>query len=188
MSPGRKKGGGARKGGGRSRGRGGWRGRLAGVAILAGGAALVWVGSGLVDEAGEFLPRALDRGGAPSEASGEAPVERPIPAPWARVRVEVLNAGGVRGMAATARDELRDAGFDVVHYGNASTFDAERSEVILRAGAENAARDVAQALGIDRLRVEPDSTLLVEVTVLLGSDWEDRETRRARTPEPGGVP
>ena len=37
-----------------------------------------------------------------------------------RVRVEVLNAGGVPGMASRATDHLRESGFDVVYYGNAS--------------------------------------------------------------------
>jgi hypothetical protein len=146
------------------------RGTL-GIVILAMAGLGVWIGSGLVDEAGEFLPRALDRDRV--EADGPPP----IPEPGARIRVEVLNAGGVRGMAATARDELRDAGFDVVNYGNAASFDAEDSEVVLRSGDRAAAEGVAQALGIETIREDLDASLLVEVTVRLGSRWLSRTER-----------
>ncbi len=149
------------------------RSGAAGLAILVLAGVGIWIVADRFDEAGAFLPRTLDR------AAEEAAAPPPIPAPWDRIRVEVLNAGGVRGMAASARDELRDAGFDVVHYGNASSFDADRSEVILRGGGREAADGVARALGIEVVRVEPDSTLLVEVTVRLGSDWRTREVRAA---------
>jgi hypothetical protein len=147
------------------------RSGLVGIGILALAGVGVWVGAGLVDDAGDLIPRALDR------STGDTTGPPPVPSPWDRVRVEVLNAGGVRGMAASARDELRDAGFDVVHYGNASTFDQVESEVILRGGSPEAAENVARALGIEQVRVAPDATLLVEVTVLLGSGWRSREAR-----------
>jgi hypothetical protein len=141
----------------------GWGGLL--ILVLAGTG--IWIGATLVDEEGGDLFRSLDRSGGEEEAL----VERPIPSHGARIRVEVLNAGGVRGMAAEARDGLRDEGFDVVHYGNASTFGREGSVVLHRSGDLGAAQAVAAALGIREVRSEPDSTLLVEVTVLLGSTW-----------------
>jgi hypothetical protein len=144
---------------------------LVGLAILGLAGAGVWIGAGLVDDAGDLIPRALDR------SAGDTVGPPPVPSPWDRVRVEVLNAGGVRGMAASARDELRDAGFDVVHYGNASTFEQVESEVILRGGTAEAAENVARALGIEQVRVEQDASLLVEVTVLLGSGWRTRAER-----------
>ncbi|TVR53494.1 MAG: LytR family transcriptional regulator [Gemmatimonadales bacterium] len=145
----------------------GWGGLL--ILVLAGTG--IWIGATLVDEDGGDLFRSLDRSG------GEAPLEeRPIPSYGARIRVEVLNAGGVRGMAAEVRDELRDEGFDVVHYGNASTFGREASVVLHRSGELGAAQAVAAALGIREVRSEPDSTLLVEVTVLLGSTWGQEAT------------
>lgn len=89
----------------------------------------------------------------------------------ARITVEVRNAGGVDGMARTATDHLRKAGFDVVGIGNADRFDQEESVVIDRVGRLESATDVAWALGIDSVRSEPDPNLYVDVTVRLGSKW-----------------
>jgi len=89
-----------------------------------------------------------------------------------RVRVEVLNAGGVPGMAAAATEALREAGFDVVHFGNAGAFDAERpSAVIDRVGRPDFARAVAASLGIDNVLSEPDPNLYLDVTVVVGGAW-----------------
>lgn len=89
-----------------------------------------------------------------------------------RVRVEVLNAGGVTGMAREGMEVLREAGFDVVEFGNAASFDPERpSEVIDRVGRAEIAQAVATAIGIDNVLSDPDPNLFVEVTVVVGRDW-----------------
>jgi hypothetical protein len=90
------------------------------------------------------------------------------------IRVEVLNASGVSGLARRGTERLRSQGFDVVYYGNASGASPDSSVVIDRAGNLAAADSVAGALGLQRVRVEPDSTLYLDVTVVLGRDW-DRE-------------
>lgn len=89
-----------------------------------------------------------------------------------RVRVEVLNGGGHAGAAREATEVLRELGFDVVFFGNAGTFDRDSSVVLDRMGTLPRARDVADALGIRRVRTEPDSNLYLDVTVVLGKDWE----------------
>ncbi|HBV05538.1 MAG TPA: hypothetical protein DEF01_02290 [Gemmatimonadetes bacterium] len=90
-----------------------------------------------------------------------------------RVRVEVQNGGGVTGMARTATDVLRTAGFDVVKFGNARTFDPERSSVVIdRVGRYEAADAISKTLGIDSVLSEPDPNLYVDVTVVLGSPWQ----------------
>jgi hypothetical protein len=182
-----------RQGGNSRKGRGWW-----GIGILAVAGLGVWMGSQLVDGEGDLLPaRTLPAeapegagegafpsapGGAGGAADGGA-LQRPIPEVGNRIRVEVLNASGIRGVAAQARDALRDEGFDVVHYGNWSRSDLEDSEVLLRAGDAAAAHGVARALGIRTVREAPDSTLFVDVTVLLGARWttvewiQRRETR-----------
>ncbi len=99
----------------------------------------------------------------------------------ARVRVEVLNGGGRSGAAREATELLRDVGFDVVFFGNASTFDRDSSIVLDRAGAPAAARDVADALGIRNVRSEPDPNLYLDVSVVLGTDWSPATT--ATVPE-----
>jgi hypothetical protein len=92
--------------------------------------------------------------------------------PVGRVRVEVLNAGGVPGQARAATDVLRDVGFDVVQFGNADTFDRDSSRVLDRVGRPELARAVARALGVREVAIEPDPNLFVDVTVLLGRDWQ----------------
>lgn len=89
-----------------------------------------------------------------------------------RVRVEVLNGGGRANMARSATDELRSAGFDVVYWGNADEFGRDSSVVLSRDGDVAYARAVADALGIREVRVEPDSNLYLDVSVVLGSLWE----------------
>lgn len=86
-----------------------------------------------------------------------------------RVRVEVLNAAGRSGLARAVTARLREAGYDVVYYGNAERRDT--SLVLLRAGEPAAAQAVATALGIDSVEVRRDPELLLEVTVLLGGDY-----------------
>ena len=97
----------------------------------------------------------------------------------ARVTVEVRNAGGVDGMARTATDRLRDAGFDVVGIGNADRFNETVAVVIDRVGRPETAAGVAWTLGIDSVTSEPDPNLFVDVTVRLGSGWV-----APRKPEP----
>ena len=107
-----------------------------------------------------------------SRVGGGAALERAaVSAPAERVRVEVLNAGGVSGVARDATVRLRDVGFDVVHFGNARAFDHDSSVVIDRVGRPDLAQAVANALGIRNVRTEPDPNLFVEVTVLLGRTW-----------------
>ena len=88
-----------------------------------------------------------------------------------RVTVEVLNAGGVSGVARRATAVLRSAGFDVVSFGNASSFDQVESVVVDRIGDPNPALSVASVLGIRNVRSEPDSNLYLDISVLLGSQW-----------------
>ncbi|MEX0935378.1 MAG: LytR C-terminal domain-containing protein [Gemmatimonadota bacterium] len=106
-----------------------------------------------------------------------------LPSADDRIRVEVLNAGGVPGAAAAARDELRERGFDVVYYGNASSFERDMSIVFDRAGVRDAAGAVARSIGIASVESEPDSGRLVDVTVLLGSDWNPDSQARAPAAE-----
>lgn len=170
---------------GRRRSRGRSRRPLLGLLLLVAGGLGIWGLAHWVDQGGAtFLPRTLEPDGLEETMVRPPP---PIPAPGERVRVQVLNAGGVRGVAGAAREELRDAGFDVVDYGNAPAFDRETSVVILRAGGVEAAREVARTLGIESLEVALDTLLLAEVTVLLGSTWQPRGVRGSGGAVAGGA-
>lgn len=93
------------------------------------------------------------------------------PEDHARVRVEVLNGAGRGGLARHATHRLRGDGFDVVFFGNAGRFDHARSTVIDRTGEPEWARAVALTLAIDSIITVIDSSLMLEVTVVLGADW-----------------
>jgi hypothetical protein len=87
-----------------------------------------------------------------------------------RIKVEVLNASGVRGLARQATFALRDAGFDVVRFGNDPS-PRDSTLVMARSGRLDWAELVARALGGARFEARPDSSRYLDVTVLLGSDW-----------------
>ncbi|MEX2295194.1 MAG: LytR C-terminal domain-containing protein [Gemmatimonadota bacterium] len=125
---------------------------------------------------GGLFPGVLGRGDGSGLVENLAE-DGAVPAPGARVRVEVLNGGGVQGMAGRATELLRDDGFDVVYFGNAQSVARGGSVVLARTSNRDAAAEVAAALGIGMVRLEPDSTLLVDVTVLLGSEWAPAEER-----------
>ena len=113
------------------------------------------------------------------------PQEPPPPPLGVRVRVEVLNGGGQAGVARAATELLRDAGFDVVFFGNAGSFDQDSSLVLDRVGEPAWASAVAEALGIHNLRSEPNPNLYLDVSVVLGRDWVAPDTDTGSQPGTG---
>ena len=97
------------------------------------------------------------------------PVDAEAPA-GVRIRVEVLNATRVRGLARRATMHLRDRGFDVVSVGTSR--DTRDSTLVLdRSGHPDWAGLVAKALGGARVETAPDSSRYLDVTVLVGATW-----------------
>jgi hypothetical protein len=88
-----------------------------------------------------------------------------------RIKVEVLNASGQRGLARRATFALRDAGFDVVRFANDPGSPRDSTLVLARSGKEDWANLVARALGGARVESRPDTSRYLDVTVLLGADW-----------------
>ena len=99
----------------------------------------------------------------------EAPAQ-PVVVGDKRARVEVLNGAGKAGLARDATDRLRDAGFDVVQFGNAGEL-VTTSQVLDRVGNPDLAAEIARALGITDVKTQIDSTRYVDASVMLGSDW-----------------
>ena len=95
-----------------------------------------------------------------------------IPSPGKRIRVEVLNGTTRAGFARTATRALREQGLDVVFFGTGPASDSTR--IFVRRGDPGQGRDVAEALGVGRVVVEPDTLRRVDVSVLLGNDWRPR--------------
>ena len=94
----------------------------------------------------------------------------PIPGEDPTIAVEVLNGTLVDGLARTLTRQLRRAGIDVVYFGSARVNDLDSTVILVRRGDSTVATPVREALGAGRIVVEPDSLLLLDVTVLLGRD------------------
>ncbi len=110
-------------------------------------------------------------GTARSEAAEQAkPVRRVVPE-VTRIRVEVLNGTGERGLARRGTTAMRDAGFDVVATGNwTGTIDS--SLVLVRTGNDAWAALAVRALGGEaRTEARPDTSRYVDLTIVLGRRW-----------------
>lgn len=112
---------------------------------------------------------ALGRVRASQEAHAAARVPRVVPGST-RVKVEVLNATDTRGLARQAMFVLRDAGFDVVYFGNTP----ERSDSTVvrdRSGHAAWAALAAKAMRGARIEESPDSSHFLDLTILVGRNW-----------------
>ena len=87
-----------------------------------------------------------------------------------RVRVQVLNATTVRGLARRATIHLRDRGFDVVETGT-SAEQRDSTLVLDRSNHPEWAKRVADAMGGARVETRPDTSRYLDVTVLIGRSW-----------------
>ncbi len=112
-----------------------------------------------------------------------SPLQNPQPAenPWRiqpdssyrQIRVEVLNASGVRDLARKTTMFLRDLGFDVVYYGNYPKGTVEHTVIVDRVSPDYAnARVLQKILGVPILDYERDPDKLLEVSLVLGKDYE----------------
>jgi hypothetical protein len=108
---------------------------------------------------------------ATREAMGQEPTWPPL---GRRVTVEVLNGGGTPGAARDAALRLRRGGLDVVSWDNApvSLRDTTTTitRVLLRTGDSIGSGRVAEVLGATDVRDAPDSTRLVDLTVIVPRD------------------
>jgi hypothetical protein len=125
---------------------------------------LVLIGAGVL-----LLAFLAVRWSAPSALPDHA---FPIPGDSPRLLVEVLNGSGKAGLARTATRALRRGGLDVVFFGNADGGEATVTQLLVRRGDSTAARRAARLLGVGAIAWKPDSTRRVDVTVILGADYE----------------
>lgn len=113
-------------------------------------------------------PRVTGRITGQRREFGERP-ERVVPESL-RIRVEVLNATNVRGLARLGTFHLRDLGFDVVSSGN-SAEKLDSTLIFVRSGRADWAELAARALGGARIASRPDSSRYLDLTILLGASW-----------------
>jgi hypothetical protein len=90
-----------------------------------------------------------------------------------RVTVEVLNGSGKAGLARVGTRVLRRAGIDVVSFGNTSeeTTPLDSTRIVVRRGGSAVGKRIRAALGVGRVELRPDSTRLLDASVLLGADF-----------------
>ena len=86
------------------------------------------------------------------------------------VTVEVLNTIGVDGLAAKVTARLRHGGLDVVSFGSGGGDARTTTEILVRRGDSTAGVRVRDVLGVGRVRMAPDASLLLDVSVLVGAD------------------
>lgn len=123
---------------------------------------------GVLERTGVALVLALAACGRDAAPAHRVPGDR-----GPTIVVEVLNASGKPGNARVGTRMLRRAGIDVVYFGNAPAtlgiIDSTR--IIVRRGSADVGERVRRALGRGRVDVQPDSTRLLDASVLLGADF-----------------
>jgi hypothetical protein len=134
------------------------------VAIIV--IALLGVGAIALTRTGRSVRRSMGKG-VQRLAIGTVDARAPE---GVRIKVEVLNATRVPGLARRATMHLRDRGFDVVETG---TVRASRDTTLVldRSNHPEWARLVARAMGGAPSAARPDSSRYVDVTVLVGATW-----------------
>jgi len=100
------------------------------------------------------------------------------PAPLGdEIKIEILNGSENPGQAQSLRNFFVEYGFNVVHFGNAMRNDYERTMVIDRIGRPSLAKRIADIINCKEVYTRIDNTLLVDVTVIIGNDFEGKTVR-----------
>lgn len=108
------------------------------------------------------------------EATEEPPPPSPSPSPEATKDgpLQVLNGTNRAGLAGSAAEELREAGYTVSEIGNAAR-QYDETTVFFQPGEERLAEEVAAFVGTDIILPAPDNLQDdIPVTVVLGADYE----------------
>jgi len=90
-----------------------------------------------------------------------------------RVTVAVLNASGRPGLARIGTRVLREAGIDVLTFGNGADPKGplDSTRILVRRGSVAVGERIRRALNAGKVVLDPDSTLLLDASVLLGTDF-----------------
>jgi hypothetical protein len=120
-------------------------------------------------DAGELYQ--VDSGELQSLVSSVFPGNKPGAAE--RPRVQVLNGTRLLGMAQKAADQLVPAGFQVTLTGNAGRLDFDETQVVFYRQSDLAvAQRVQKALGLGRIVLSRDPIDVIDVTVIVGRDYQ----------------
>ncbi|MDE2811338.1 MAG: LytR C-terminal domain-containing protein [Gemmatimonadota bacterium] len=111
---------------------------------------------------------------AAPEPTSQQEVPKPETAPQrSPIRVEILNGGGESQVAARLRKKARALGLDVIHEGNAPSFNHLHTLVVDLDGDIEQARQVAEVLGIPHfIQQKKESQFsLASVSIVIGRDY-----------------
>lgn len=134
------------------------------VALLV----LVGVGAGVAWWMQESASASTSAGARTSVALTDTSARAPA---GVRVVVRVVNASGVRGLARRATLVLRDFGYDVVDYDSERSL-RESTQITVHTGRPEWAERLKHALGIGTITTSADTSRYVDLTVVLGRDWQ----------------
>ena len=114
----------------------------------------------------------------PQSAAPEPTPQQEVPKPktapqLSPIRVEILNGGGESQVAARLRKKARSLGLDVIHEGNAPSFNHLYTLVVDLDGDIEQARQVAEVLGIPHfIQQQKESQFsLASVSIVIGRDY-----------------
>lgn len=90
------------------------------------------------------------------------------------IQLEILNGCGVDGVADKFTDELRKKKFDVVNTGNYRSFNIDESIVISRTHNTDAAKRIADSLGIvqNNVVMQANKDYFLDATLIVGKDYK----------------
>ncbi len=94
-----------------------------------------------------------------------------------KINIEILNGSNNPGQAQSLRNYFVEYGFNVVHYGNAMRNDYEKTVVIDRVGKPILAKRIADIINCKEIYTKIDRSLMVDVTIILGNDFEGNYVR-----------
>ena len=91
-------------------------------------------------------------------------------------RIALLNGSLEANLAADTAEQLRDAGFNVVWYGNADRFDYPETVIMAREGKDYTVSTLCDAFRVESEQVQYSSDLPpdTDIAVFLGRDYAQR--------------
>ena len=93
------------------------------------------------------------------------------------IKIEILNGSNNPGQAQNLRNYFIKYGFNVVHFGNALRNDYEKTVVIDRVGKPLLAKRIADIINCKEVYTKIDKSLMVDITIIIGNDFEGRYVR-----------
>ena len=133
------------------------------VLLVAAGAGVAWW-QARDDESSASGTNSTAVAAAVTDSSARAPE-------GTRIRVRVLNVGGVPGLARRATNHLREYGFDVVDFGSGRSDGETHTRISNHTSHTDWPLRVQRALGVGVIGADPDTSRYVDLTVYLGRDW-----------------